>query len=112
MKIFKTTGLLLVLLLICLSPIEAISSPSNSPVDDISRFVVNRMTYPSGLTPKHEKAIVLVSFIVEPCGTVNILAVNASDESFKQHVIKKLSQMRFSEDECNEVVNVKFSFSK
>ncbi|MFZ6051794.1 hypothetical protein [Halocola ammonii] len=111
MKVFR--NLVSVLSLTALLTLNATAFASSDPAaDDIKKAVVNRMTYPSGLTPQHDKALVLVSFIVEPCGTVNILQVNASDESFKQHVIKKLSQMKFSEDQCNEVVNVKFHFVK
>jgi hypothetical protein len=111
MKVFRNLVSLLTVFTILTASTSAFAS-SDPTGDAIKKSVINRMTYPTGLTPKCDRALVLVSFIVEPCGTVNILEVNASDECFKQHVLKKLSEMKFSEDECNEVVNVKFTFLK
>lgn len=111
MKVIRTLATFLAVVTTLTTTTTAFGS--SDPVgDEIKKSVINRMTYPTGLTSKYERALVLVSFVVEPCGTVNILEVNASDECFKQHVLKKLSKMKFSDDECNEVVNVKFTFKK
>ena len=111
MKVFRTLATFLTVVTILTASSTAFGS-SDPIEDEIKKSVINRMTYPTGLTPTHDHALVLVSFVVEPCGTVNILEVNASDECFKQHVLKKLSQMKFSKDKCNEVINVKFTFLK
>jgi hypothetical protein len=77
------------------------ASNSEKPLKDSTRSAVNTVVeriiaYPPNIRFAHEKEIVLISFSVEPCGSLQIHESNSSNPEFLRYVTKKIEENKMT----------------
>jgi hypothetical protein len=79
----------------------------------IDRLLKKEITYPDFARSQKLEGMVLVSFSLNPDGTINIQLTNESSATLKDYVVSKLKSLRFatSSGGDNKTYNVKFVFT-
>jgi hypothetical protein len=90
---------------------EPSSKPSNQSklIDEVRKCIA----YPMTIESKNDRELVLVSFSLEPCGTIKVHEVNYSNAEFRDYVIEELENLKLKGDfPHDERCHVRFSFVK
>lgn len=78
-------------------------------VDEVRKSI----SYPIGIQTANTKELVLVSFSLEPCGTIKIHEMNYSNADFRDYVVEELQKLDLNTDfPQDEICHIRFSFVK
>lgn len=90
-------------------PVKPQSAESQIWLNDLRKSI----SYPAFIKSNREKEIVLLSFRLEPCGTLSLLEMNYSNVEFKDYVLNELNRMELnSELAGNDIYHLRLSFVK
>lgn len=98
--------------LLLIASLAQVANAGGNPVSatvEVRKEISRLISYPGSLKPTHDVEVVLVSFRIESCGMITVLESNASNQEFRNYVIRKLEGMRF-ESSGEEVHHMRFVF--
>lgn len=85
--------------------IMGISLSATAHEDPVKKEIARSMSYPETLRHQASSQTVWVHVAVEPCGSLQVLGMNASNHEFEDYVRRKIEQLRVNDpgDQYREI---------